>query len=425
MSNLALVGFEVVASRHASSSGYSATFRVVAVPMSTHLAERLRRLRADAGLTQEDVAERATTWGLSWKPATVSAIEGEQRALTVPELLLLPAIIGLPLVEIVAPGDGMIELAPGLVLDGSTVRRLIQSVETWDTAAPFGSRVEPPGPPAETQALEAERQAARKLGVHIHQILDASMWLWGQSLTAQRNVETAREVEARGGDLEGRRLQALRGHVTRRLLAAIEGALQSGAVPVLAGVVRGPDGEIPLPGIEEPLLIAGGKISPSFLANLLSRSGDAEQSAARALGVGISEIAALSMSLWGGTLSEQIERELRLDPIAPDASARRRQAAREQVVRRLVDALQREMDGRVAMEEAAEVLGRSSSELAKLSLKLWGRFLPDERDRIVAQHDAADSNLDDLRTEITRQLMEELAAEIRRGLGAGDSEDQD
>ncbi|MCM3886114.1 helix-turn-helix transcriptional regulator [Frankia sp. R82] len=405
---------DVVTSRHAYFLARTATFRDVAVSMTSNIAERLRRLRTDSGLTQAEIAGRATRWGLSWKPSTVAALETEQRALTGPELLLLPAILGCPLVEIVAAEDDMIEIAPGLVLTGATVHQLVRSTQAWDTTAPFGPDVRPPGPSTARQALEAERQAARKLGVPVERVLDASMWLWGNSLTAQRDAETARDVEARGNAVDGRGLQALRGHVTRRLLAAIDAALQSGAVPLLAGVVRNADESII--NNESKVTVAGEEIYPSLLANLLRRSGDAEQAVARQLGVSVSEVLVAAMALWGlRTLNEKREEELRPLPDDPEMSARKRQARQAEWMSTRAEEIRTELAARAAMEEASRALGWPAGYLAKLAMELWGRWLPEERDRILAEQDHPDSDPEVRRGEITHELLGRLADRLREG----------
>jgi transcriptional regulator with XRE-family HTH domain len=297
------------------------------VRMSAHLATRFRELRRAAGQTPDDVASRAASWGLRWKPATVTAIEGGQRALSVAELLLLPAILGTPFVDIVAAEGDEVELAPGLVLDGATVRRLVQSGERWDLVSPFGSLpVEPPGPPVGQQALEAERQAARKLKVSIELILEASTWLWDQSLTAQRNTETAGEIKARGGDVDARTLQALRGHVSRRLTAKVEAAIRSGAI---IGTVEGPEPEI---------VVAGHQIPPSELRKLILDSGWMEQAAAKDLGVGLADVVVVCRWLWGQRLTAQWRSETarEIEARGGELSARTLQALQGHASRRLI-----------------------------------------------------------------------------------------
>lgn len=312
--------------------------------MSTYLADRLRTLRTDAGLTQDEVANRAMSWGLEWRPATVTAIEGEQRALNVSELLLLPVILGVPLVDIVAAEGDEVELAPGLVLDGATVRRLVQSTERWDPASPFGLPVPPPGPPPEQQVLEAERQAARKIGVPAHAVLEVSLWLWGCNLTARRNAEVQDEIRALGGDVSPRSLQAKRGNVTRRLTAKIEAAIRSG---VILGTIEGP---------EPVMVVAGHQVRPSELKRLISDSGWMEQAAAKDLGVGLADVVVACRALWGSLMDGELVRRRGRMPLDEDASERRKQAQFSEIVAGLVAEIGRELGvtGAAPPPEAAE-----------------------------------------------------------------------
>jgi transcriptional regulator with XRE-family HTH domain len=313
--------------------------------MSTYLATRFRAMRVGAGLTQDEVANRAASWGLEWKPATVTAIEGEQRALSVAELLLLPVILGAPLVDIVAAEGDEVELAPGLVLDGATVRRLVQSGERWDLASPFGSLpVEPPGPSPEQQVLEAERQAARKLGVPAQAVLDVAMWLWGHNLTAQRNADVEDEIRALGADVGARSLQAMRGNVTRRLTAKVEAAIRSG---VTLDTIDGPEPEI---------IVAGHQIPPSELRELIRQSGWMEQAAAKDLGVGLAEVVVVCRWLWGSLMDGELIRRRGQVPLGPDVSARRRQAQFTEIVAGLTADIGRELGvtGAAGPTEATE-----------------------------------------------------------------------
>jgi hypothetical protein len=69
---------------------------------------------------------------------------------------------------------------------------------------------------------EAEQKAARKLGVHPAAVALAAQRQWGQSLTAERDK---RVLERSPGE-SPRRIQAIRGHVTRTLLGELRPLLQ-------------------------------------------------------------------------------------------------------------------------------------------------------------------------------------------------------
>jgi hypothetical protein len=70
---------------------------------------------------------------------------------------------------------------------------------------------------------DAERKAARKLGVDAMNLSVAAHGRYGRSFTAERDARVAEQAPA---DASPRSLQALRGHVTRAMLAELAPALE-------------------------------------------------------------------------------------------------------------------------------------------------------------------------------------------------------
>src|SRR5512132_3956447 len=58
------------------------------------IGQRLREVRLELGLRQDQVAEAAGRVGLGWRQSTVAAIEGGRRALSLGEWFLLSTVIG-------------------------------------------------------------------------------------------------------------------------------------------------------------------------------------------------------------------------------------------------------------------------------------------------------------------------------------------
>lgn len=82
-----------------------------------------------------------------------------------------------------------------------------------------------------------------------------------------------------------------------------------------------------------------------------------------------------------------------------------------------------EAEGGAAERKAAARIGESALVVVAMSRLLWGRTLTDERDRIVSER--ADAGADSerlraLRGRVTRQLVDQLAREIKRREEAGD-----
>lgn len=77
-----------------------------------------------------------------------------------------------------------------------------------------------------------------------------------------------------------------------------------------------------------------------------------------------------------------------------------------------------------AEEKTGRRLGEPAAVVVALSHALWGRTLTDERDRLVAERDpqASPDRRRALRGQVTRQLVDELAVEIKRRETGGDGE---
>jgi hypothetical protein len=86
----------------------------------------------------------------------------------------------------------------------------------------------------------APEMAARRLGVAVADVAEASSRLWGRTFTAERD---ARASARAGAHASLRTVRAVRGHVTRSLLGELRAAL----CPVdpldndVCGVVHGPE----------------------------------------------------------------------------------------------------------------------------------------------------------------------------------------
>jgi transcriptional regulator with XRE-family HTH domain len=191
------------------------------------LAHRLTSVRKDVGLRQEDVANRAQDLGLQWARATVAQLETGRRELAVDEYLALPAIYGCTLEEFLGSGQRLVQLLPGLTVSRSELTRPTVGRRSSLRAASVGG----PTPSGTARASvssglvsDSEMKAARKIfgGPHAAtRLTDEAQRLWGRSLVAERE---ARVAEIASTDTSGRTLQALRGHVTRGLLADLEQA---------------------------------------------------------------------------------------------------------------------------------------------------------------------------------------------------------
>ena len=182
----------------------------VTVDLSKGLARQLRAVRVQQRLPQGDVADRARGLGLEWDRDTVAKIETGHRELKLVEFLLLPLILACPLADLFPPG-GLVPLTPSVALTTDQLTRLLRG----DLIPVDLSRVVKGAKRLiQRDALrEAERKAAKRLGLDPIELSTLAHKRWGMGLTEKRDQLLTEE--ARAGDLRSR--QALRGWVTRQL----------------------------------------------------------------------------------------------------------------------------------------------------------------------------------------------------------------
>ncbi len=212
------------------------------------LARRLRALRLAHNARQEDVARGALSLGLDWTRSTVAAIEAGRRVLSIEELLLLPAIVGIgygaacrldELLGVTPQGfeewrDEPIALTPSLVVNLREIWPAIMSdagradlvnrlptlgVDALVTVSePASASANALAPTVQRAAFGlAERHAADRLGVSPLAVSVAAHRLWKRSFSDERDRRVSEQ-----GDAGPRTLRARRGHVTRSMLTEIQ-----------------------------------------------------------------------------------------------------------------------------------------------------------------------------------------------------------
>jgi transcriptional regulator with XRE-family HTH domain len=206
------------------------------------LAAGLKEARQRQGLRQEDAAARVQGVGLaSWIRGTVAQAEVGARKFSIEEVLLLALAYETSLAGLIAGNDAdVVELTPDVRLPVGTVRALLSGQSPGELPTVSRNSGEATGtgrfpcPLAGANRFgigergllarsagatsEADRHAARKLGVAPDVVAETAQRLWGRSLSEERDY---RLVDT-SPDLSARRKQALRGHVTRQLLTELE-----------------------------------------------------------------------------------------------------------------------------------------------------------------------------------------------------------
>jgi transcriptional regulator with XRE-family HTH domain len=204
-----------------------------AIPqLSAVVGAKVRELRQAQGATQEEVAAAARRCGLSWDRSTVTRIEDGARGLTAEELLLLPVLLGdilrrpqVPLTELLGEEAW---LSDEIAYDPAAFRAALTGSGSIDVRR--RSLDDIPGVPLYRAAFraaagEAEQRAARSLGVDAKLLSFVAHSRWDRSFTEERDRRVADRAPA---EAPPRTVQALRGHITRALLAEMRQALDEG-----------------------------------------------------------------------------------------------------------------------------------------------------------------------------------------------------
>jgi transcriptional regulator with XRE-family HTH domain len=220
-------------------------------PLSTAVGERLRAIRREQGLSQDELVRTLREiGGLGWNRSTIAKLEGATRELGLEEALLICAALQIRLADL-APSRGAVGLGDGPV-SAAAVEGFLSGRSAKNTLLPelvrprarkaareitrqlnalyephrdaceriYGAAV--PGAvildAISASKGDAERKAADKLSVDPLVLAVGAAKLWGRSLTEERDRRISYQTN---DDVSPRTKQALRGHTTRQLLTEL------------------------------------------------------------------------------------------------------------------------------------------------------------------------------------------------------------
>lgn len=209
------------------------------------LSKRLREVRIERGLSQDDLARAMGSYGFRWAGATVAAIETGRRNLSIEEVLVLPLLLGCELAQLLDdPMNNRVALNEQKAVLTQALRGVVTGLAfqvTEDMRRPLLAIDRPSIDEDVRHALkvahaadegllavlvdlsrrqEAERKAAKSLGISAAEVATYSLYLWSRGLTEEREhrLTTTDEVALNEA--------ALRGHITRTLLKELRDLLK-------------------------------------------------------------------------------------------------------------------------------------------------------------------------------------------------------
>lgn len=195
---------------------------------SATVGRQVRKLREEAGRSQDELAVAGRRAGLMWTRGSVASLETGRRGLGAEEFLVLPLVLRIltgrnqwRLADLLPDNRRYISLPLGgerisslkLLVAGKSVAALDSPAATARPIRPI--KLEEQG--------EAVRHAAKRLEVEPGTVSRVAERLWRRSLTEEREQRVA---ERGGTDASTRSLQALRGHVSRELINELRHALE-------------------------------------------------------------------------------------------------------------------------------------------------------------------------------------------------------
>lgn len=183
----------------------------------------LMKFALEGHLTQEGVARRAREAGLPMsRDVVASLLTRPPEAMGLGELALLSRAFDVPLAAWIVH-DGWIRFGK-TGCNGWVLRELLNGKRPSELPGHAWVPLEAVGKHLMSAPTEAERAAAKKLGVTPKQVHETASHLWGMSLDGRRDLLLGEE-----SNVFTRR--AKRGHITRRLLGELADRLTEGRNP--------------------------------------------------------------------------------------------------------------------------------------------------------------------------------------------------
>jgi len=203
------------------------------------VGENARRIREEGGARQDDVAFQTRRLGLSWTRSKLAALERGDKAIDLPEMVLLAAALSFATdapvrLSDLLEGNDWVQISRETPLTRAALRRFLNGdpvefkpgdvprlpidrlrdelLALTDREAAFAPGLtwqEAAG--VETRSCEVEQRAGRTLGLSKREVVLLSWGLWGRTLAEERDFRVGDEGSAATRS-------ARRGQTTRHLI---------------------------------------------------------------------------------------------------------------------------------------------------------------------------------------------------------------
>ena len=185
--------------------------RIQGIELDHVVARNLREVADVKKLRQVDVAMYATAVGLHWTANTVAQVLTLRRGLSLLEVPLVAAALGVPVGRLLE-GDDAIALPSGDTMPLEDIRDALTSKRAGKS----------PVTHAPLMSTEDERKLANRLGISVARLQTIAGQMFGRTVTEER--------DSRVGDLSAlpkRVAQAKRGHAMREVASEIEARIEA------------------------------------------------------------------------------------------------------------------------------------------------------------------------------------------------------
>jgi transcriptional regulator with XRE-family HTH domain len=193
------------------------------MPQSIHLVigRNVQRLRSEHGITQDQLAARATRYGFKWSATRVGELENGRMKLSLSAFLTLANCLATLTGEPVHLGQlvrtvGQVSLDPDFLTDGAHIRRWMEGLPVVELYPERTADSQPGTPhlPMETPWFandSATRNVARRMGLQREEVDVYSSILYGRSFGAERDARAGTEASPQQ-----------RGAVTRQMIRELQ-----------------------------------------------------------------------------------------------------------------------------------------------------------------------------------------------------------